>query len=82
MNFYPILINYQFEKGNFVFDFIDQQKIKPDPNSNREFYNKVNCGSILLDDEMKFSLLILKFLIVLKKAKIPIPSQQLNRSRR
>ena len=55
MNFYPILINYQFEKGNFVFDFIDQQKIKPDPNSNREFYNKVNCGSILLDDEMKFS---------------------------
>lgn len=55
MNFYPILINYQFEKGNFVFDFIDQQKIKPDPNSNREFYNKVNCGSILLDDEVKFS---------------------------
>ena len=55
MNFYPILINYQFEKGNFVFGFADQQKIKPDPNSNKEFYNKVNCGSILLDDKMKFS---------------------------
>lgn len=55
MNFYPILINYQFEKGNFVFDFIDQQKIKPDPNSNKKFYKKVNCGSILLEDEMKFS---------------------------
>lgn len=55
MNFYPILINYQFEKGNFVFGFADQQKIKPDPNSNKEFYNKVNCGLILLDDKMKFS---------------------------
>lgn len=55
MNFYPILINYQFEKGNFVFDFIDQQKIKPDPNSNKKFYKKVNCGSILLEDEIKFS---------------------------
>ena len=57
VNFSPIEINYQFEKKCFVLDFYRYRREDPDPFIEREYFNKVRCGLIRVDEDLKYELI-------------------------
>lgn len=57
VSFSPIEINYQFEKKCFVLDFYRYRKEEPDPFVEKEYFNKVRCGLIKIDDDLKYELI-------------------------
>ena len=57
VSFSPIEINYLFEKKCFVLDFYRYQKEEPDPFVEKEYFNKVRCGLIKIDDDLKYELI-------------------------
>ena len=57
VSFSPIEINYLFEKKCFVLDFYRYRKEEPDPFVEKEYFNKVRCGLIKIDDDLKYELI-------------------------
>ena len=57
VSFSPIEINYLFEKKCFVLDFYRYRKEEPDPFIEKEYFNKVRCGLIKIDDDLKYELI-------------------------
>ena len=57
VSFSPIEINYLFEKKCFVFDFYRYRKEEADPFVEKEYFNKVRCGLIKIDDDLKYELI-------------------------
>lgn len=57
VSFSPIEINYQFEKKCFVLDFYRYRREEPDPFVEKEYFNKVRCGLIKIDDDLKYELI-------------------------
>lgn len=57
VSFSPIEINYLFEKKCFVLDFYRYRKEEPDPFVEKEYFNKVRCGLIKIDDDLKHELI-------------------------
>lgn len=57
VSFSPIEINYLFEKKCFVLDFYRYRKEEPDPFVEKEYFNKVRCGLIKIDDALKYELI-------------------------
>lgn len=57
VSFSPIEINYLFEKKCFVLDFYRYREEEPDPFVEKEYFNKVRCGLIKIDDDLKYELI-------------------------
>lgn len=57
VSFSPIEINYLFEKKCFVLDFYRYRREEPDPFVEKEYFNKVRCGLIKIDDALKYELI-------------------------
>lgn len=57
VSFSPIEINYLFEKKCFVLDFYRYRKEELDPFVEKEYFNKVRCGLIKIDDDLKYELI-------------------------
>ena len=57
VSFSPIEINYQFEKKCFVLGFYRYRREEPDPFLEKEYFNKVRCGLIKIDDDLKYELI-------------------------
>ena len=57
VSFSPIEINYLFEKKCFVLDFYRYRKEEPDPFVEKEYFNKVRCGLIKIDYDLKYELI-------------------------
>lgn len=57
VSFSPIEINYQFEKKCFVLEFYRYRREEPDPFIEKEYFNKVRCGFIKIDEDLKYELI-------------------------